>query len=491
MNVLIIDDDFQNRKCYYEKIFDGFTITGIDQKSQVGTIKYKNYKLIAIDLFLWNDSPHEAKSIMDNLDGDIPIVLISQKWTSGNGGPLEQISSIRHNKTIIKIIAFQRLTCASENDVDKICQEYNSEIIISYNAFYNHNSVPIKDDATINILHISDMQFGGNVSEAAYFDVDTICEFLKQNFYMPHIVMISGDIAQSGNHSEYSKALEWFETLKKGLFKDENQKNRFIVSPGNHDANFNYFAAFLLNYDFKTSRYLVDKDSVDDTNKNSLRYKKSDISKDIIDSVVFNNFARFAYELTEDERWLLNSNHYNLVINNFENLGIRIIVMNSNANITALDSVNGDPLKSHRGAGIDVSACSKLKENLNEEKLFTITLSHLGPYEMGINSENTLIWSQTRNFLDSIKNDLWLCGHAHQLRSSKIDEDDARYISQKPFAYSGSLRLNPSSLPQDAHRGFNVIQLHRKEGIVEQIDIIQCEIVMNNIRVKSTKEYIN
>ena len=490
MNVLIIDDEYQMRKDYYEKIFEGFEITGIDRKEQLAEVKYKNYKLIAVDLFLWNQTPSDAKMIINAIDVEIPIVLISQKWNDRNGSPLEEIATLQNSKQIIKIIAFQRLMCAVENDIKKICDEYNSEIIINYNKFYNYNSAPIKHDATINILHISDMQFGGKISQSADFDVDTIYEFLQKNFCLPHIVMISGDIAQSGHFGEYQDALKWFDNLKKQLFKEDNAKNRFVITPGNHDADFNLFGGFSLKYDFKNSAFEPFGNFVDVGNDRYLKYKKSDVPKHIIDEVVYNNFSRFAYELTEDERWLLNSNHYNLVISNYENIGIRIISVNSNSNISPVDEETKDALFSHRGAGIDVESCQRLKDSLNEDKLFTIVLSHLGPNDLGKDSENTVIWDQVRNFLDSIKCDLWLCGHTHQLKAKTIDDDDARYISEKPYAYSGSLRLNPSSLPEDAHRGFNVIQLSRVNGEVSKINVKQCEIIKNNIRIKNDKQFL-
>ena len=493
MKVLIIDDEYKTRSEYYEKIFKDFDVDSVDEPCQLKNLLYKNYKVIAIDLYLWNQTSKESKTIISKIPQEIPIILISQRWNDSNGMPIEEIYTYTNNRRIIKIISFQRIIEASVEDVEKICSEYNTEIFIELNSFYQYNNTPIKNNDTITILHIADMQFGGNVSNAASFDVYSIYDFLEKNFLKPSIVLVAGDIAQGGKSDEYQEALTWFGSLKEKLFETDNIKNRIILTPGNHDANFDLFAGFVAKYDFKNKCFNLPEQCVDKNsffeNKTFTYKSTSNCSKAVMDQIIFNNFMHFAYKLTEDTRWLISPNHFNLVVNNFENLGIRIISFNSNANISASYKEDGKTLL-HRGAGIDTNACEKIVSTLNNDNMFTIVLSHLGASEMGKDNEDlSEQWKSTRNFLDNVRADLWLCGHNHVQKSSLIDDDLARYICDKPCVYAGSLRLGANSLPEGARRSFNIIQLIRENAIVKSIKVIPFEINNNLIERKKEKTY--
>lgn len=493
MKVLIIDDEYSTREKYYSKVFKDFQITSVDKTKSLQNISYKDFKLIAIDLYLWNQTPNDAKNIISGIPSTIPIILISQRWNDSNGVPIEDIYTYTANKQVIKLISFQRIIEAASEDVDKICREYNAEIIIELNSFYQYNNIPIKDSDTINILHIADMQFGGSISDSADFDIYTIKDFLKNNFLGPDIVLVAGDIAQKGLADEYQEAILWFDDLKANLFDKGNVENRFIVTPGNHDANFNLFSGFILHYDFEKKCFNIPFECMkndDSTGKQVVVYNKNNYNKENIDKIIYNDFMRFAYNLTGDSRWLLTPNHFNLYINNFENLGLRILSINSNVNISASDKTDKKDIL-HRGAGIDKKACERLLETLNEDKMFTIVLSHMGPNDLGKDNEDlNEQWKTARNFFDSVKTDLWLCGHNHVNKSAVIDDECARYIYNKPYVHAGSLRLGSSALPDGARRSFNVIQLVRDKAIVKSIRVIPCEINNNNIERKKEKIYV-
>ena len=113
-------------------------------------------------------------------------------------------------------------------------------------------------------------------------------------------------------------------------------------------------------------------------------------------------------------------NHFNLYVNNFENIGLRILSLNSNTNISP-STINDKKELLHRGAGIDQNACRKMLSTINNDELFTIVLSHMGPSELGKDNEDLADqWKIARNFLDTVKADLWLCGHNHTQNVLKL-----------------------------------------------------------------------
>lgn len=90
----------------------------------------------------------------------------------------------------------------------------------------------------ITLLHISDTQFGdkhafkpGALLESLKRDLD----ILKNDFALvPSVVVLTGDLTESGREPEFEQALEFVEELAKHLVID---KKHFAIVPGNHDIH--------------------------------------------------------------------------------------------------------------------------------------------------------------------------------------------------------------------------------------------------------------
>jgi tetratricopeptide (TPR) repeat protein/2'-5' RNA ligase/predicted MPP superfamily phosphohydrolase len=103
-------------------------------------------------------------------------------------------------------------------------------------------------DRPITILHISDTQFGkkhrfGRLALPAFDDkFDTLLsrlgqdlDFLKINYNLrPDILILTGDLVQSGMRKEFDNALHFIEGITKIINLD---RSRVVIVPGNHDVN--------------------------------------------------------------------------------------------------------------------------------------------------------------------------------------------------------------------------------------------------------------
>lgn len=92
---------------------------------------------------------------------------------------------------------------------------------------------------TLAILHLSDI----HIKEAT----DAILNRSKEiaaclNSYLPSattlVILISGDIAQAGQSSEYDIAAKFVSELKSSILLEKKLPIEVLVSPGNHDCDF-------------------------------------------------------------------------------------------------------------------------------------------------------------------------------------------------------------------------------------------------------------
>ena len=104
------------------------------------------------------------------------------------------------------------------------------------------------------ILHLSDLQFGRNnrfTNGVRYAREDSHLVFvqrlledlhqLKRDYQVqPNVLVVSGDVAETAQKSEYVMALEFFRKLLSELSIPTHQ---VVVIPGNHDVNWKLCAA--------------------------------------------------------------------------------------------------------------------------------------------------------------------------------------------------------------------------------------------------------
>ena len=101
------------------------------------------------------------------------------------------------------------------------------------------------EDNQLTILHLSDFHFNQESREEIEIVLNALFEDikkLKEDYDLnPNLVVISGDIASTGDEADYNFALDWLNNLSKKL---NISSDNFIIVPGNHDINRNELKRF-------------------------------------------------------------------------------------------------------------------------------------------------------------------------------------------------------------------------------------------------------
>ena len=93
------------------------------------------------------------------------------------------------------------------------------------------------DKKPLSWLHISDVHFSGLGSYDQNRLVSALLKSLPNltlRFGKPDFVFFTGDVAKTGNRSEYAEASSFFDKLLSAL---ELKRSRLLVVPGNHDVD--------------------------------------------------------------------------------------------------------------------------------------------------------------------------------------------------------------------------------------------------------------
>ena len=93
----------------------------------------------------------------------------------------------------------------------------------------------------IGLLHLSDIHISKNETTINYLipKIQSTCHF-ELNEIIKLYIIVTGDIANTGNSAEYDIARLFFEELQKNIKENNSFINsiKFIIAPGNHDCLF-------------------------------------------------------------------------------------------------------------------------------------------------------------------------------------------------------------------------------------------------------------
>jgi len=285
---------------------------------------------------------------------------------------------------------------------------------------------------TINILFLSDLHFGvkqnNDITNSAISERKNVLEnqlfpelktFLEKNKeWKPNFVVITGDIAWSGNKGEYEQSKEWLRKLIKELNLKEND---LVIAPGNHDIQLE---------EVLDKRSPVNRKEAEEMFKEKLKKLKDR----------FSNFIEFCKDLgistpvfQEKPSYLVGIVNKNINCNN-----IRFIVLNS-AWFHTMDDVKGklwfgDPFLNEFEANNEIINLDK-----QPNTAFTISLMHhskdwFNPEETDHPPNN---YRSTYNHLIKRIN-IGLSGHNHKPILNRADKiQDNAYWFEGGASYEG------------------------------------------------------
>lgn len=485
--IMIIDDGYDERTNTYVQFFKQnykddvpcFDLVILENPKKIDEFVMKNpVDAFLIDLMLYN--PKDAlwskkleivdvlKTIKTCYSKIPPIFMLSQTWTSDFIDEVNNSFS-RALFTIlpVKYYTFQFLSDIINIVVDKygnkIYDDLNNcrkEIYRIIAAFYGKTyKVPENINGDINILQISDLQYGDPKSTANYLgmyrDINSeVSKLKKSGINKIDLVVISGDIAMGGKSNEYDLAVDELKVFFKQLWPAESEEEfseRIIIAPGNHDYDINFclldcFSAKNEAGKRKVDLYSVIKQLVEEKRINN--YSKHGLTA----------FREFCYKITKDVKFFENE-YLNYTINKFNDWGIRFIVLNS------VSSIN---FEHTNRSGFNKNDIDKLISTLEpDDDLFTIVVSHHSPIfidEIADGDDKINIKSVFDTMVRSTNCKLFLGGHRHI-----NDNKDAVNSNKRQYTVIEAASLRVEEKDENYVRGFNIITLRKDNNKIHTI----------------------
>lgn len=322
-----------------------------------------------------------------DMRSSVPVYIYSSKWTETLVYKLlEDFNTVFTNKKLPnQLLTFRNFENAINdcrlnqmppawnkiNNVEKARKQIWDIIATANNHVQFQPSSPSGD---IVILHISDLQFGDKnttKNEVGMWNdmVAAIQYYLEEkNLKNVDLVLITGDIAMTGKKAEYKEASEELKTFFERLWGKDvaTIKDRVVMVPGNHDFDINTCVLEYFKATNKENERTIDFDLVIEEIEKNKGIGKRDVDNEY-QRLGLQAFREFAYELTQDEKYICSEN-LDFIVNKFNNWGLRLICLNSVFKINA---------KKTNEAAINMESIRNIcKEIGSNEELLTIVLTH-------------------------------------------------------------------------------------------------------------------
>jgi len=303
-------------------------------------------------------------------------------------------------------------------------------------------------DEPIRILHLSDLHLDENI------DVQTILQPLiidiedadgGLGFNKINYLIISGDFTRKAKKEEFEKARIFISKL---LDTFDIQKNCCILTPGNHDQNWDCDV-----YQWKSER-LVDKSKL----KEGCYVKQGDIYLIRNEEEYPNRFCNFSDYLYKPIMQSLYNPTFDdqAFVHFFDDTGILFLVLNS---CWEIDEFNPKRAGIHEGAL--ARGLEKMREKVKEHK--GKHLLRIGVWHHPVTGNDKIINDAFMTQLRKMKFRLVLHGHTHEERA------DLLYYQHKNSIHAagaGSFGTPMNDRPESTPRLYNLIEIASDHSLV-------------------------
>jgi predicted phosphodiesterase len=462
--LLIVDDDI-SRKQLYTKVLKHQNFELHFAWTREDFNKYHNtpFDGYLLDVFLergdWGEV-NAVELIEDSIakaPRSAPVFLISSLW--GDERILDVLKQIGDSSAkVVQYLPWGEFEQATSNtDTSKQRTEaLRKKITFELDRWHARTGFHPSPDDTIRLLILADIQYGDPATDpSAPFAEHRIARSLKEKGKRPDLILIAGDITLSG-------APDQFQLAEERILKDlvgslwggnniERNKERIIVVPGNHDVNLRFSECdnVKFNLDDKQLVQIEGEKHIAETTDRHSNY-------------ALEPFKRFAYNVTNDRRWIKDS-HLSWVDRRFLNCGLCFFILNS---VHALSSQ--DP----KQASLSEKALRDITRSIEEadwNSSYNIAISHHGLRPAGKPTTETEIsnWdSHTKEFLSLHKMDLWVYGHYHEYdtgcHKKREFQDNPLHTLQAPTAHITS-----------KERSFCIVEIQRKDSVITDVVVEQ------------------
>jgi hypothetical protein len=464
LKVTIIDDDFENRKNAYERVFneDNFEIQKRISKyaefveafgkleEASGKKKIDIVDAYIVDLFLdmgdWKKAKVDMAVLLEKLTNitplhTTPVILVSQNWKK-TGGILQMLSHLR--KASVHIVDY--LSLKELKDTEK--NSLQARLATKIRDYSPRSAFSPKPDDPVRILLLSDMQFKDpDIDERAELAATEIAKQLKKDKRLPDLFLLAGDISYSGHPDEFAVAENWLKNRLLTKFPNPNvldDRDRIILAPGNHDVNLRFSAANA--WDYKPPS----------KNRKQAQWEKAEEVGKGCQDYALEAFRRFAYNMTGQREWKDPAHPTVWIDNRFLESGLRFFIFNT---VYGLD-INNLGFSTFDLPAVD----SAPPEFYNDEhKAFNMTLSHHGECPQGVRAESANNWPAFRNFCKIF--DIKACIYGHYHKSAVAQLDGSPWTIALPTLFVKT--------EDTTYRGISLLEVQRKNGEVTEMRVFR------------------
>lgn len=408
----------------------------------------------------------DALTLVHDANPAMPVFLVSDKWDRLT---LPILDRLLRSKKVVGGLTVNQLERPEERSKARF------EIAKACRDVWGWAHTELDPDASLTILHLSDLQFGGpsaspSVAEhgariaAELFDS---LPLMSDGYALkPQILAVTGDVAQVGAPSEFKEGLRFLRILQRELAIPI--ESCFVV-PGNHDVSFPLAAAPYLSFDFRSpfSAALGAKDS-------NPRVVHS-ATADGLDCYGLAPFYDFSRSLGGRDEWTPQATADCplkrptwFTSETYVHLGVRIIGLNT-VGLLGPEDPSSPKIPEDAVIALGNHLDRVRARPLGREAVNVVLLHHspwagIGKESLGADGEFLLSRLASRG--DAII----LFGHIHQQIAS-VRPFTAGHDLQAVHASASTLALAARARPEDTLRGFNLLQLNRSGGAVVGAEI--------------------
>jgi hypothetical protein len=465
VTILVIDDETghgSDRRNQYEEVcraMNAFAVTYrfdlIFAESGIkawDALRQKSVDFIFLDLVL-NDAwlgGIPFKELLGTIDETAPFAIITSKFDVSNRSELSAAISRAGCKSFLK--------WTDLNDPREVAPYLY--VLVSETARQLKSldtTVALDADESAFILHLSDIQYGGFSVDSQPVEMQAVTQKVKAlcRGSNPTFVAITGDFAETGSPAQFDGCYEWIVQLLSRLGFGTFPSPRVLVVPGNHDVSLSLSSAGNLLYQRGTVEI---SDEVQDFRLNELGLL---------------HYSEFSRKISSMHQSLETASPTALrlgwISDAFLHLGIVFYGLNTTTPLvprglpmrTVLNAELGDLARKLNTIG------TVWHDEARSDEPFVVGLSHhcLTGDAADRSVENP---KATHQFISSNTTHLFLHGHVHESDTeTRSNRGNKAYVR----SCASTISKPAKARPEDSNRGFNLIELERRGGIVTGIKI--------------------
>ncbi len=334
------------------------------------------------------------------------------------------------------------------------------------------NHLQLSANESINIVHISDPQFGGFDHSLLSLEADLCAQVIREKFGSqgPTFFAITGDISEHGLPQEFVAAKKWLSELV-AQFGLKIPNSRILLVPGNHDVCLPLACASRVGLDEKTKKLKINQDDTNIGLSNFAMRPYLDFEKAVVGN---NRFAGLSNLLALDPSVEF-QNSLPWVEMRFRGFGVLFSGINSAFPVSS-SSTPGQEMWPDALSSIGKCLREKMRDSVDP---ILIHLSHHSPISVGENRSisNPQAFDRFRQAVSMPK--ILLHGHAHE---RKVFDHDGMVICSAPT-------LSKTARPPDTLRGFSLLEFSRDRDCVLSVAVTQCGVEGTKLELNAVREF--